>query len=85
MNEPKTTTDPRTDGAPVSPGAHGLSLLACPWCGELPEWDRQMCRDEPDSHRLRCVTFNRRKCGGFPCTPWYRTRSGAINAWNRRK
>ena len=62
-----------------------MALTPCPWCGELPEWDRQMFRDEPDLYRLHCVTFNRRKCGGFPCTPWYRTRSGAINAWNRRK
>ena len=30
MSKPETTTDAAADGAPVSPGAHGLSV--CPLC-----------------------------------------------------
>jgi len=61
------------------------SLKPCPWCKAAPKWDRQLFINEPPNYRLQCTTFNRFKCGGMPSTAWYRTRSGARNAWNRQK
>ena len=73
MSEPETKTDAGTDGAPVSPGALGLSLLPCPFCGSSATLHG---RDDDgeivcDNHECQC-----------------RTGTGevevCIRAWNRR-
>ena len=54
MSEPETTTDAGADGAPVSPGAHGLSDSATDASAELLSALRLAAKHLERSDDLRC-------------------------------
>lgn len=58
-------------------------LKSCPFCGEVP--DRVKSWESLTDHKIiYVVACNNLKCAITPVTKPYKTRAGALRAWNKR-